>query len=96
MREYKVIGSASSVEQLRLRLKQEEIEQYGEPFTPEFVYDVIRRLPRFSSMRVRFLSRGRRIILVSSQLTLNSVVTSRTQKSSLGSCWRDYMMSVSR
>ncbi|RFU24169.1 hypothetical protein B7463_g12167, partial [Scytalidium lignicola] len=51
MREYKVIDLASSVEQLRLRLKQDELEQYGEPFTPEFVYDVIRRLPRFSSMR---------------------------------------------
>ncbi|KAI0881793.1 cysteine proteinase [Annulohypoxylon maeteangense] len=51
MREYKVIDSAVSVEQLRRRLKNEELEQYGEPFTPEFVYDAIRKLPRFSSMR---------------------------------------------
>ncbi|KAI1389452.1 cysteine proteinase [Hypoxylon trugodes] len=51
MREYKIIDSAVSVEQLRLRLKNEELEQYGEPFTPEFVYDAIRKLPRFASMR---------------------------------------------
>ncbi|KAH7026276.1 uncharacterized protein B0I36DRAFT_249078 [Microdochium trichocladiopsis] len=51
MREYKVIDSAVSVEQLRRRLKNEELEQYGESFTPEFVYDAIRKLPRFASMR---------------------------------------------
>ncbi|KAI0849324.1 cysteine proteinase [Daldinia vernicosa] len=51
MREYKVIDSAVSVEQLRRRLKNEELEQYGEPFTPEFVYEAIRKLPRFASMR---------------------------------------------
>ena len=53
MGEYKVIDSAVSVEQLRRRLKSEELEQYGEPFTPEFVYEAIRKLPRFASMRVR-------------------------------------------
>lgn len=52
MSEYKVIDSAVSVEQLRRRLKSEELEQYGEPFTPEFVYEAIRKLPRFASMRV--------------------------------------------
>ncbi|KAI1778025.1 cysteine proteinase [Hypoxylon cercidicola] len=51
MREYKVIDSAASAEQLRRRLKSEELEQYGEPFTPEFVYEAIRQLPRFASMR---------------------------------------------
>ncbi|KAI0164438.1 cysteine proteinase [Hypoxylon sp. FL1284] len=51
MREYKVIDSAVSAEQLRRRLKSEELEQYGEPFTPEFVYNAIRKLPRFASMR---------------------------------------------
>lgn len=51
MREYKVIDSATSVDQLRRRLKNEELEQYGEPFTPEFVYEAIRKLPRFASMR---------------------------------------------
>ncbi|KAL8771784.1 MAG: hypothetical protein Q9194_004798 [Teloschistes cf. exilis] len=40
-----------SVEKLRLRLRKDELEQYGETFIPEFVYEVIRRLPRFSSMR---------------------------------------------
>ena len=52
MREFSVIDSAVSVEQLRMRLRDNELEQYGEAFTPEFVYEVIRRLPRFSSMRV--------------------------------------------
>ena len=52
MREFRVIDAAVSVEQLRMRLKDNELEQYGEAFIPDFVYDVIRRLPRFSSMRV--------------------------------------------
>ncbi|KAL1952492.1 hypothetical protein VTO42DRAFT_5188 [Malbranchea cinnamomea] len=51
MREFRVIDAASSVEQLRLRLKQNELEQYGEAFTPEYVYQVTRQLPRFRDMR---------------------------------------------
>ena len=53
IREFNVIDSAASVDQLRRRLKIEELGQYGEPFIPEFVYDAIRKLPRFASMRVR-------------------------------------------
>jgi len=53
MREFKVIDSAESSEKLRMRLKDGELEKYGEPFIPEYVYDVIKRLPMFSSMRVR-------------------------------------------
>ena len=52
MREFPVIDAAASVDQLRMRLKDNELEQYGEAFIPEFVYEIIRRLPRFSSMRV--------------------------------------------
>lgn len=52
MREFKVIDSATSVEKLRMRLKEGELEKYGDAFTPDFVYNVINRLPRFSSMRV--------------------------------------------
>ena len=52
MREFKVIDAAVSTDQLRLRLRDNELEQYGEPFVPDFVYEVIRRLARFSSMRV--------------------------------------------
>ena len=52
MREFPIIDAATSVDQLRMRLKDNELEQYGEAFIPEFVYEVIRRLPRFSSMRV--------------------------------------------
>ncbi|KAL8654462.1 MAG: hypothetical protein Q9210_001497 [Variospora velana] len=51
MHEYRVIDSAESVEKLRLRLRKEELELYGEAFIPECVYEVIRRLPRFASMR---------------------------------------------
>ena len=56
MREFLVIDAAASVEQLRMRLKDSELEQYGSAFIPEFVYEVIRRLPRFSSMRVSLLA----------------------------------------
>jgi len=52
MRDFNVIDSAASAEKLRLRLKDNELEQYGDPLTPEYVYDVIRRLPRFDHMKV--------------------------------------------
>ncbi|KAG2417036.1 hypothetical protein HFD88_008253 [Aspergillus terreus] len=51
MKEFRIIDAAHSEEQLRLRLKPNELEQYGEAFTPEFVYQVIRQLPRFRDMR---------------------------------------------
>lgn len=51
MREFKIIDSAESAEKLRMRLKDGEIEHYGDAFIPEYVYDVIKRLPRFSNMR---------------------------------------------
>ncbi|RKF73200.1 putative ubiquitin carboxyl-terminal hydrolase 3 [Golovinomyces cichoracearum] len=53
MREYSVINSGISADQLRTRLKEGELEQYGDPFIPDFFYNVINRLPRFSSMRQR-------------------------------------------
>lgn len=53
MREFKSIDSAVSVDLLRRRLKSEELEQYGEPFTPELVYEAIRSIPRFAHMKVR-------------------------------------------
>ncbi|OAA53099.1 Peptidase C19, ubiquitin carboxyl-terminal hydrolase 2 [Cordyceps fumosorosea ARSEF 2679] len=51
MHEYKVLKSAPSNEQLRKVIRGDEIERYGEPFTPEFVYEAIRQLSRFASMR---------------------------------------------
>lgn len=51
VREFAVLETASSRESLRARLRNEQLEKYGEAFIPEYVYDVIRRLPRFSSMR---------------------------------------------
>ncbi|KAI7479706.1 cysteine proteinase [Hortaea werneckii] len=51
MREFKVLGSAESLGVLRKTLNQQQLEQYGEPIIPEYVYDAIRKLPRFQSMR---------------------------------------------
>ena len=51
MREFPIIDSAHTFEQLRLRLKPDELEQYGEPFIPEYVYQVLRQLPRFRDMQ---------------------------------------------
>ncbi|KND88361.1 putative ubiquitin carboxyl-terminal hydrolase 3 [Tolypocladium ophioglossoides CBS 100239] len=51
MHEYKVLASRPSADQLRHILKSEDLEKYGEPFTPEFVYEAIRQLSRFASMR---------------------------------------------
>ncbi|KAA8569777.1 hypothetical protein EYC84_001357 [Monilinia fructicola] len=51
MREFSVIDSAKSIEQLQMRLKEGELEKYGDSFTPDFVYDVMRRLPRFVTMQ---------------------------------------------
>jgi ubiquitin carboxyl-terminal hydrolase 10 len=51
MRDFKLIDSAATIEQLRLRLKDNDLERYGDPLTPEYVYDVIRRLPRFDNMK---------------------------------------------
>ncbi|KAI0861587.1 hypothetical protein F4860DRAFT_475595 [Xylaria cubensis] len=51
LREYKVIHSASSEDQLRKRLKNEELEQYGDAFTPEIVYDAMKRLQTFATMQ---------------------------------------------
>lgn len=51
MKEYSSIDTASSVEQLRLRLKPEDFEKYGDPLRPDFVYETINKLPRFRDMR---------------------------------------------
>lgn len=56
MREFRVIDAAHSEEQLKLRLRLNELEEYGDAFTPEFVYQVIRQLPRFRDMRVSCLT----------------------------------------
>ncbi|KAF4900705.1 putative ubiquitin carboxyl-terminal hydrolase 3 [Colletotrichum viniferum] len=51
MREFRVIDSTDSVEKLRKKLKNEQLEQYGDSFIPEFVYKAIQPLPAFASMR---------------------------------------------
>ena len=52
MREFKVLASADSVDVLRGLLTQQQLEQYGDPVTPQYVYDAIAKLDRFISMRV--------------------------------------------
>ena len=89
MREFPIIDSATSVDQLRMRLQESELEDYGDAFIPEFVYDVIRRLPRFSTMRVSSLFTGLIIYL-----QLLSVVISRMRRSFLDFFWRECMRSV--
>ncbi|KAL2808052.1 hypothetical protein BJX63DRAFT_436500 [Aspergillus granulosus] len=51
MKEFRIIDAAHDEDQLRMRLKPNELEEYGEAFIPEFVYEVIRQLPRFRDMR---------------------------------------------
>jgi ubiquitin carboxyl-terminal hydrolase 10 len=52
MREFPVIDSADSADKLKLRLKSDELELYGPSFTPKDVYEAIKRIPRFSDMKV--------------------------------------------
>ncbi|KAK5070857.1 hypothetical protein LTR64_003831 [Lithohypha guttulata] len=51
MREYPAIDTAATVEQLRLRLKPEDFEKYGDSLRPDFVYEILNKLPRFRDMR---------------------------------------------
>lgn len=51
LHEYNVLKSAATADKLGRTLKTDDLEKYGEPFTPEFVYEAIRRLDRFASMR---------------------------------------------
>lgn len=51
MQQFPIVDSAISVEQLRLRLKNSELEQFGDAFTPDFVYDAMKRVPSFESMQ---------------------------------------------
>lgn len=52
MQEFKVLASASTADKLSHAVRPETFGQFGEPFTPEFVYDAIRQLSRFASMEV--------------------------------------------
>ncbi|KAM0333338.1 hypothetical protein ACHAQA_001999 [Verticillium albo-atrum] len=51
MKEFQVINSGDSVAKLRKLLKNEELEQYGTSFTPEFIYRAIEPDKRFENMR---------------------------------------------
>ncbi|KAI5299039.1 hypothetical protein KEM56_003567, partial [Ascosphaera pollenicola] len=51
LKEFRILETGTTTEQLRAKLKTSQFEQYGDSFTPEYVYEVIRRLPRFRDMR---------------------------------------------
>lgn len=92
MHEYKAIKSGSSVDELRRSLSHEDFERHGEPFTPEFVYEAIRQLSRFASMRVCVINSD--ILTPTSTNNINSVVTSRMPKSFLVSFFNRSMTNV--
>lgn len=54
MREFRVVGSASSVEQLQeiIRGKNKD-KAYGDPLTPHFLYDEMKRSKWFATLEVR-------------------------------------------
>ena len=54
MREFQVLVSAESMGVLRKTLKPEQVEQFGEPVTPDYVYDAIQKLSLFQNMRVSY------------------------------------------
>jgi hypothetical protein len=91
MHEFKTIKSAAGIESLRTTLKNEELERYGDPFTPEFVYEAIRQLPRFASMRVCCWPLT---IFHELLLTGYSEVISKMLRNSLASCCSLLMTSV--
>lgn len=91
MHEYKIIKSATEAESLRRALKNEELERYGEPFTPEFVYEAIRQLPRFASMRVCAFATSNKF-----PLTRNSAAISKMQRSFWDSSYNLLMTNAHR
>lgn len=52
MREFRVIGSADSVEQLN-KVIQGKDKTYGDPLTPNFLYDEMKRSKWFATLEVR-------------------------------------------
>lgn len=80
MQDFKVLKTASSTEQLRRSLKSEDLDKFGEPFTPEFVYEAIRQDKRFENMKVNchFLN----YVLWICTDTICSVVINKMQRNS--------------
>jgi ubiquitin carboxyl-terminal hydrolase 10 len=53
MREFRVI-SPSVAQSQPSTLKAQDFEAFGEPFVPEFLYEVIRSMQSFAHMKVIF------------------------------------------
>lgn len=51
MREFRVLGPAATPASAS-GLKAQDLESFGEPFVPEFLYEVIRNTKSFAHMRV--------------------------------------------
>ncbi|KAK4990246.1 hypothetical protein LTR66_006858 [Elasticomyces elasticus] len=83
MREFKTIDSAESMEKLRMRLKDHELEQYGEPLLPKSLYETIKRIPLFHT-----ISQGRQedaeefLGFILNELHDECVLVTHTQSSS--------------
>lgn len=82
MRDFNVLQTAASADQLQKVLKMEDLEKYGESFTPEFVYDAIRSHQRFDNMEVSLPD----CLLIITTYMCNSVVVNRTPKSFSACC----------
>lgn len=81
MREFRVITTDS-----KSKIKSDDLEALGEPFAPEYFYETIRQLKRFSHMKVW------PPILIGGALDANGLyreASSKTPKSSLDSFWTD-------
>lgn len=52
MREFPTITSADTASKLKLQIRNDDVEKYGDAFIPANVYDTINKLPRFSAMKV--------------------------------------------
>lgn len=95
-REFNVIASAGNAELLRKKLKIDELERYGEPFSPDFIYDAIRKLPRFASMRVRINAPAPAQLFGIANVRFYSAAISKTRRNSSASSLRVCTMNVLR
>lgn len=53
--EFTTLATAETADSVRSQLKQQQLEQYGDSVTPNYVYKAIQNLPRFASMMVSSL-----------------------------------------
>ena len=62
VREFKVLATSETSERLHSVIKPPQLEQHGDPVTPEYVYEAIRKLDRFNGMRVSMSMTASRLL----------------------------------